>query len=421
MATSTIAIIITSLSIICFITRVIPVPVAALGAALAMGIFKVVSFPEAFSGFSSDMAMMVMGSEVVGAAIFQTGAAHRIGRWIIRVTEANEKEFMLYCAIVAAISAAFASNLATVVIMMPMVAAAASVSNGAIKKKNVFMCMGFASMIGGSLTLVGSFPNLIGQAFLIEFGMVPMGFWDITWFAIPRFLIFLLFYGTIGYRLQKRVFDFHEKPANGEPAIKSRKPVPAWKTWMPVALIVVMTVGFSIDVWTPGAVAMAAALFCIGTGCISLRTVFAEMDWSTLWILAGGLGIAAGLSQSGAGSILSNSILYLFGSEISFFKLISIFSLIGFILSNAITPATVMTILAPIALSICKELGYDGRGMVMSLVMSLNLSFISPYATAPITVTMQGGYRFSDYVKVGGLVAVLMFVVTLASFYIAYG
>jgi di/tricarboxylate transporter len=60
-----------------------------------------------------------------------------------------------------------------------------------------------------------------------------------------------------------------------------------------------------------------------------------------------------------------------------------------------------------------KDLGYDAKAVVMALVWSINLAFATPVGTAPITMTLAGGYRFKDYVIVGGLLVVVCTIATI--------
>ena len=72
MSTSTIALIILVVTIILFASGKVPLSVTAVGAALAMGICGVIPFTSAFAGFASDVTMMVIGSMIIGEALFET-------------------------------------------------------------------------------------------------------------------------------------------------------------------------------------------------------------------------------------------------------------------------------------------------------------------------------------------------------------
>ena len=423
MAQSTIAMLIVLAAAVCFVTRIIPISITAVAASIAMAAFGIITWPVAFSGFANDVTVMVIGASIVGDAIFETGAAKILGDWVLKLCGNSERAFITACVIIGCITSAFTSNLAVVVMMMPIAAAAASSSNGLITKKNTYMAIGFAAMIGGGMTLVGSIPNVVGQAFLVNAGLEPMAFFDLTLLTFPRFIVFVLFYATIGISLQNKVFDFPEIPAPVMEAAESgeEKPLSPIKVWTPVVIMVLMIAGFISGIWTPGALAMIAGIACVVTGSISIHKVFEGMDWTTVWVLAGGLGFATGLSTSGAGELIATTVIGWFGGNLSFFKLLVVLYIVSVVLANLITASTVMTMLTPIALFICKEMGYDGKAMVMALIMILNTSgFINPVACAPVTVTLSGGYRFSDYAKMGSILTVVMGIATLVTFYFAY-
>ena len=60
-------------------------------------------------------------------------------------------------------------------------------------------------------------------------------------------------------------------------------------------------------------------------------------------------------------------------------------------------------ILTPLAISLGFGLGVDPIPYVVAVVIGCNLAFITPVATPPLTMTLVGGYRFTDYIKVGGI------------------
>lgn len=140
MATSTIAILITLIVIILFATELIPLPVTAISACLAMGIFGVIPFSDAFSGFGNDVVILVAGAIVIGEALFATGAAQIIGQKLINVLGTNEKTFLAVCIAFTAVLSAFLSNTATVAMMMPIIASASVKSGGKITKKYIHGC-----------------------------------------------------------------------------------------------------------------------------------------------------------------------------------------------------------------------------------------------------------------------------------------
>ncbi|UHR03222.1 SLC13 family permease [Peptoniphilus sp. GNH] len=414
MNTSTIAIIILFFTIVSFVWGKIPLAITALSSAILMGIFKVIPFKVAFSGFSNDVTLMVIGSMIIGEAVFETGAADKIGRSIIKIVGYDEKKFIVACILLTAILSALLSNTAVVAMMLPVVAAVSKVSKGKIKKKNLYMAIGFAANVGGGMTLVGSTPNVVGQGMLIESGIEGMKFFDLTLGSIPRLIFMVIFYITIGVRLQNKIFNFEEIErridSNNENTNKSTTNI---KMILSVVIMILMIVGFISEIWTVGTVAMVAGIFCIVTGCISLKAVFERIDWNTIWILAGSFGFAAGLSESGAGELIANRIISMLGADVSLYKLLIIFTIISVILSNIMSSTASSAMICPIAISMCQVLNLPAKPVIMAIVWGLNLAFLTPVATPPVTMTLQAGYRFLDYTKIGSILMIGSLIITI--------
>ena len=412
-----VAIIILVVTMILFITEALPIPVTAVCAALAMGIFGVVDYSTAFSGFSNDVTIMVIGAMIVGEALFETGVANKIGEIIIRRVGNNEKAFLFVCVFITAVVSAFISDTAVVAMMLPVIAATAARSGGKIQKKNVCMAVGFASNIGGGMTLVGSTPNVICQGLLVEAGLETMGFFDLTLGSLPRLAFVLLFYLTIGYRLQKKVFDFDDSaymvPETTSESEDGKKTYSKSKMIISVSMMVLMVIGFVSGIWTFGTIALTAGVLCVVTRCISIKDVFKRLDWNTVWVLSGSLGMAAGIDESGAGALIANTVIGWFGGSLSYFTLLIILTVISVIMANIMSSSASSAILGPIAISICVSMGFNPVPAMLAIIWSLNLAFLTPVATPPITMTLQAGYRFLDYTKLGAPLMVGCLVMTI--------
>lgn len=422
----TTALIILVVTMVLFVWGKLPLPVVAVGSALAMGIFGVIPFSSAFSGFSNDINLMVIGSIVVGEALFETGVAQKLGSTIIKMVGANERLFVITCVVLSAVLSAFLSNTAVVAMMLPIVAAVAASSNGAITKKHSYMAIGFAANVGGGMTLVGSSPNVVLQGLLADSGLETMSFFDLTLGSLPRLIFIIIFYATFGYKLQQKVFNFDDVPDAGSSAkesegVSEERRFSRPKMIISIVILVLTITGFVTGIWTVGAVAMTAALACVVTGCISIKQVFARMDWTTVWVMAGSLGLAAGVSQSGAGELIANTIINLMGGSVSMFTLLMIFTILSVVLANIMSSTATSAMLGPIAFAMCQALGYSAKPVAMVIIWALNLAFLTPIATPPVTMTLQGGYRFLDYTKVGFPVMIGCLLLTIATYPFLFG
>ena len=309
------------------------------------------------------------------------------------------------------------SNTAVVAMMLPVVAATAARSNGVIQKKNVCMAVGFAANIGGGMTLVGSTPNVIMQGLLSDSGLKTMGFFDLTLGSLPRLVFLIIFYLSFGYTMQKKVFTFDDsqymaitKEENNADSSSYKKS----KMLISSAIMILMVMGFIIGVWTVGTIALVAGLLCIITGCINLKETYRRLDWGTVWVLSGSLGMASGIDKSGAGRLIANTVLGWFGGTIPYMTLLIVFTVLSVVMANIMSSSASAAILGPIVITLCVSLGYDPIPALMAIIWSLNLAFLTPVATPPVTMTLQCGYRFLDYTKIGTPLLIGCLVLTIA-------
>lgn len=428
MEQSTTAIIILIAIIISFALEKIPLGVTAILGSVAMAVFGVISFADAFASFGSDTVMLVIGMIIMGNAMFETGLAKKTGEVIMKKMGENEKAFLFVIIVFAASFSAFMSNTATVAMIMPIIATAALKSKGKITKKNNFMALGFAAVAGGNITLVGSTPQLIAQGILIDSGLRGLGFFELAGGAIPIVAVMVVYYMTAGYSLQKKVFDFDEKyeeelniqveENDNFDNVEYNKV----KMWISGLVMITAVILFVLNVWSMGAIAITAAMILIITGCISEKTAYRKMDWSAVAILGGALGFSKGLDVSGAGELIAKMILNFVGGEsASPMILFSVIVLIAVILGNVMSHTATTAMLVPIGIFIARGIGADPITFVIGIVIGANLAFATPIGTTPITLTLAAGYRFNDYVKIGGALTILCYLTAILVIPFAYG
>ena len=413
-----------------YVTELLPIAATSLLACLAFAVFGIVKFGDIFAGFGNDIIFLIIGMVVVGDALFETGVANLIGRRIVSLTGSNERAFIGALVVVTIPISAFLSNTATVATMLPIAASAIAVSDGKLTKKNTYMTIGMVSVAGGGLTLVGSTPQLIAHGFLTEGGYGSIGFFEIAAIGLPILALMIVYVLTVGYKLMKKVFDFPEidsqsaetaqagqegaGSADGKPVKYQR--IAIVRMCISVAVLIFCVTGFICGLWTTGIVAMAGAVICIVTGCISQSKVFQKMNWTTVVILGCSFGIAAGLDQSGAGRMIAHGMVGILGENLTPWLLCAVLALVAVILTNFMSSTATAALLVPIAALVALELGYNVKGVVMSVAIAVNIGYTTPISTPPITMTLSAGYRFMDYVKVGGLFNAIAYLLAISLF-----
>lgn len=418
-----IALIITVLVIISFAVQVIPLPLTAMLGALAMVVFGIIEPADAISAFGSDTVMMVAGVIIIGNAIFETGLAEKLGASILNlpIIGGKEKRLLLIVMIIITVLSSFVSNTAAVAMFLPLVASIAQSSNGKIKKKNCYMAMGIASVVGGFCTQSGSTPQMVAQEILLETdGLRGLTFFELTKIGVLIAIVMFIYFLTVGYRLQERCFNFPEVPNTS--TTQQTVSQSTWKQVVSGLILVGCVIGFISGVLSFGIISLLSACACILTGCISQKRVFETMDWSTIIVLGGSIGFANGMEESGAVNLIGDALVNSFGQNGgNVLLLFGMIILLTALLSNVMSNTATVAVLAPLGINVALKMGADPITFVIGIIIASNLAFATPIGTPPMTMVLIGGYRFSDYVKVGGLFNIIAVVVTIFAVPLLYG
>lgn len=407
--------------LISFVMQRRPAGLTAVVGSLLMMIFGIIEPSDVVAPFGSDTVIMVASVLILGSAVFETGAAEIIGSAIVRRMGRNEKLLIMVLVLTVSILSSFLSNSAVVAIFLPLLASLARSSGGAITKKNTYMAVGIASIVGGNCTLAGSTPQLTAQAILQTTDSVrELTFWELGKVGFPLVIVLALYYLFIGIRLQKKVFDFPEvedpAPSGDGGQVRSKAKC------ITVCLIMLGCVaGFTAGVFSFGTVGAIAAALCILTGCISFDKAFKSLDWNTICVLGGAMGISTALNKSGVVQAVADMIISAFGSGANPVTICLVLLVTSAVLGNIMSHTATAAVLTPLAISLGTGLGVDPIPYVVTVVIGCNLAFATPVATPPLTMTMVGGYRFTDYTKVGGLYNLLSLIAAALLIPLAYG
>lgn len=409
---STIGIIVLVITIISYATEIVPLPITAVGSCLLMAIAGASSFKDAFSGFGNDTLMMVVGMSIVGDTLFATGAANYIGKKIVRAFGKTEKMFIMACVVITATLSAFLSNTATAAMMFPIMASAVASSKGRLTKKYSYMAVGFAAIAGGGCTLIGSTPQVIAQGLLVDAGLEGASFFEYMAAGLPKVLILLVYFLTIGLKLGQKTFDFEEP--EDETSVPDGEEKLTGKMILSMLILLGCVVGFITDLWTLGGVAMVGGVLCVITKCIDFKPMVRNLDWTTIIVVGGSLGFASCIDKSGAGVAIANFMVGVLGDSVSPVVLIAVLGLLAVIMGNLMTHTSTAAILVPITIYIAQGMGINVRSAALAIVMFVNITYCTPIMTPAATMTLAAGYRFKDYVRVGGLLNVISYAAMVA-------
>ena len=166
--------------------------------------------------------------------------------------------------------------------------------------------------------------------------------------------------------------------------------------------------------------ALLGCLVLIGTGCINWQQANRALSAQVILIIVASLALGSALMKTGGADYLAQVFLYL-STGLSPAWVLALLMLLLAALTNMVSNNAAAVIGTPIAISIAQELGLPLEPFVLAVLFGANLSFVTPMAYKTNLLVMNaGGYKFSDFVRVGTPLTLLMWVVLTQVLVFAY-
>ncbi|MGB0127245.1 MAG: SLC13 family permease [Rhodocyclaceae bacterium] len=178
---------------------------------LALAVSGVVTAREAVAGFSDPAVLMIGGLFVVGEALVATGVAAGLGSWLVKVGRGSETRLIVLLMSVVTLVGAFMSSTGIVAIFIPVVLGI--VAQTGFRRSRVMMPLAVAALVSGLMTLIATPPNLVASAALVEAGLAPIGFFELTPIGVAVAAVAIFYMVTVGRRLLDRP-DPHAESAD---------------------------------------------------------------------------------------------------------------------------------------------------------------------------------------------------------------
>lgn len=172
---------------------------------------------------------------------------------------------------------------------------------------------------------------------------------------------------------------------------------------IPLALLVMGIVLLpAIFGWLPIAIsAIIGVTLMILTGCLTMEEAYRTINWKAIFLIAGMLPLGIAMERTGAAQFLANGMVGLIGG-LGPLAVVAGFFILATLSLQFMPNLAVAVLLAPIALRAASDLGISPYTLMMTVAVSASAAFLSPVGhSANVLVMGPGGYRFSDYIKVG--------------------
>lgn len=393
---------------ILFVTELLPLAVSSMLGAVTLGALGVITPAQAFSGLSNSTVVLFAGMFVIGGAMFHTGLAQTIGIYVVKKLGSGENSLMFSSMSMAGTLSSVTSNTGTTAALMPVILGICGVTKNPPSRQ--LMPLAFAAGLGGTITLVGTPPNIIAAGSLKAAGYEPFSFFEFAWIGIPLTVAGIIYMILIGkHFLPKRGADLEAMNAEAvkEATASTHDPRKMWISGLTL-LAVVVVMAMDIKRFPLEMAAITGALFLVVTRCIKEKDAYASIDWVTIFLFAGMMPIATALDKTGAGKMIADSVIGVMGGNPSPIFITFVLFVLSCGLTQFMSNTASAALLCPIGISIAQSINVNPHAVIMAICIAASCAFMTPVGTPPNTLVLgPGRYRFVDYVLPGfGLVLI---------------
>ena len=187
------------LAVIVFAMEWLPVDAIALILVVALVVTGVLTPGEAFSGFANEMVVILASVFVLSGAMVKTGVMESVSRLIQRFGGFSDLRGSGALLAISAATSSFLSNTVATAVMMPPVVQAAR--DAGISPSKFLMPVAFASILGGTCTLIGTSTNLAGSAMAAQLGLEPFSMFEFAGIGVIMAAIGVLWLTFVGGHL----------------------------------------------------------------------------------------------------------------------------------------------------------------------------------------------------------------------------
>ena len=378
---------------------------------------QLVGFKSIMASFADPVVMLFMGGFVLAIMAEKYGLDVTMGRGLLSVFGTKPKIVLLGFLIVISIFSMFMSNTATAAMMLAFLAPVLATLPADDKGKiGLALSIPVAANLGGIGTPIGTPPNATAVRFLSEAG-AEISFMDWMVHMIPYVIVMIL----VAWVLLQLFFPFKtEKLVLEIPENKKEK---SWKStvvWITFIGTILLWMTESITKINSNIVALIPLGVLTACGIFTKEDI-KEINWSVLWLVAGGFALGTCLQGTGLAKVLINAIP--FGS-MSVVLVLVVAGLVCYFLSNFISNSATAALLIPILIVVAEGMADPAaannaqflalggsKAMIVFIAMCASIAMLFPISTPPNAIAASTGLvETKDMAKVGIIIGIVGFV-----------
>ena len=367
------------------------------------------SYKSVMATFADPVIMLFIGGFILAIAATKTGLDAQLAKVLIKPFGNKSENVLLGFILITGLFSMFVSNTATAAMMLtfltPVFRQLPPEGKGRIA---MALSIPVAANLGGMGTPIGTPPNTIALKYLNDpEGLnMGMGFGEWMLFMVPLVLVLLL----LGWYLLKSIFPFSQKTVELEIEGEMKKDKHTY--------IVIVTFFITVALWlldtvtgiNSYTVALIPFVIFALTGVITKRDL-EQINWSVIWMVAGGFALGYGLNASGLAANAVKSIPF---GEFSPVLILLLSGIICYILSNFISNSATAALLMPILAVVCAAMGdkLDAIGgtptVLIGVAVAASSAMVLPISTPPNALAYATNLvQQKDMSKIGFIMGVV--------------
>lgn len=186
-------------AMVCFARETLPVDIVTMLVLLALMLTGILTPAEAFAGFGSEIIIILGSVFIIGGALRESGVVDWLGDAISHISKGGPTKVLAAMMPSVAALSSIMNNTTVTALMMPAVTGVAK--RRKLPASKFLMPLAFASILGGTCTLIGTSTNVAVRGYLEQVGMQPIGFFELTPVGVLIVIVGIAYMLLVGSRL----------------------------------------------------------------------------------------------------------------------------------------------------------------------------------------------------------------------------
>lgn len=422
-----------------WITEVVPIFVTALLPMVLFPSLGLFSLKETFAPYANPIIFLFMGGFIIALAMEKRKLHIRIALNLIKITGTKPTGIILGFSLATAFLSMWISNTATTVMMLPIAMSVMELlrQNDNTREYKKFglalmLSIAYSANIGGTMTLIGTPPNVVFAGFMLDRYNIEVGFGQWMLIGVPFGLALL---AMTYFLLTKVIIKIQLPKIDGAKkliALELSGLGKMKKAEKMVLMVFVLTASlwmfksqvndivFGSKVLSNTSIAMLGGLlmFCLPVNLSSGEFILKwkamkDLPWGILLLFGGGLSLAGGLESVGAIDLIGNYVAHNLNTSV--WVLVIGLATLSLFATEIMSNVALVTVLLPVVMGVGDQMGVSPFELAIPVTLAASCAFMMPISTPPNAVVYSSGQVMVGQMMRVGIVINLVTIVILSS------